>query len=93
MALAQEWQQRIASGEVPSRAALAREIGVTRAHVTQMLCLLQLASSVQEAVLALGDSIVGRQIGMHTLRDLPKLPIPEQERRVAELVQGIASRR
>jgi len=61
--LAQEWQRQIDSGEVPSRAALARELGVTRAHVTQMLRLLKLAPNVQQAVLALGDPIEGKQVG------------------------------
>jgi hypothetical protein len=34
---AEEWRQLLASGEVTSRAALARRAGVSRARVTQVL--------------------------------------------------------
>ena len=74
MALAQEWQRRIDIGEVPSRAALARELGVTRAHVTQVLRLLQLAPDVEALVLSLGDPMEGNVIGAHTLRSFVTSP-------------------
>lgn len=56
--------------------------------MTQVLRLLRLPQEVQQAILALGDPIEGKQIGVHTLRDLSRVSTPEQERRVAELVQG-----
>ncbi|MBI4311117.1 MAG: hypothetical protein HY681_04975 [Chloroflexi bacterium] len=40
LALAEEWQQLLDTGQVGSRAALARKLGVSRAHVTQTLRLL-----------------------------------------------------
>jgi len=88
VALAQEWQQRINSGEVESRAALARQLGVSRAHVTQVLRLLQLAPQVRDAVRALGDTTEGRIVGAHTLRALARLPDEEQERQVVGLIGG-----
>ena len=81
MALAQEWQGRLNRGEVPSRAALARELGVTRAHVTQILRLIDLAPQVKGRVLSLGDPTEGYILGAHTLRSLTKLPVEEQVRR------------
>lgn len=89
VALAREWQQRIDDGEVPSRAALARELGVTRAHVTQTLRLLQLAPSVQQTLLDLGDPIVGRQLGMHALRSMARKSLTEQEWKVSDLVASL----
>ena len=49
VALAQEWQQSLQSGGVASKAELARQLGVTRDHVTQALGLLLLASEARDA--------------------------------------------
>ncbi len=84
--LAQEWQRRLDSSEVCSRAALARELGVTRAHVTQVLRLLSIAPGTKEAILALGDPMDGLILGAHTLRSIARLPAWEQEQRVAGLI-------
>ena len=53
MVLAQAWHDRVQTGKAKSRADLARQLGVSRAHVTQVLRLLRMAPSVQHAVLAL----------------------------------------
>ena len=83
VALAQEWQRRISSSEVQSRAHLARQLGVSRAHVTQVLRLLRMAPGAKETVLALGDPIEGRVVGVHTLRSISKLSVEEQEHQIA----------
>ena len=88
MALAQEWQRLINSGQLVSGADLARQLGVSRAHVTQTLRLLRMTPRATEAILALGDPMKGRFVGAHTLRSLSKLPAEEQGRRVEELVAG-----
>ena len=51
LALAHEFQRLIDAGEVPDRAALAAQVGLTRARVTQIMDLLLLAPDIQEAVL------------------------------------------
>jgi len=51
LAYAHLLEQRIASGEVASRAALARDLGVTRARMTQILDLTLLAPDIQEEIL------------------------------------------
>lgn len=53
LALAHHLQRAIDQGLVADRAAVARNLGQTRARVTQLLDLLLLASDVQAAVLAL----------------------------------------
>ena len=68
--LAQDWQQLLTSGKFASKAELARQLGVSRAHVTQVLGLLQLAPDLQDVVAALGDPINGKGCGVHTLRSL-----------------------
>ena len=83
--LAEAWQRRLESGAAKSRADLAHQLGVSRAHVTQVLRLLLLAPQAKEAVLALGDPIKGRVVGAHTLRSLAKLPDDQQERGISAL--------
>lgn len=53
LALAHRLQQAIDSGEIQDRASLARQYGLTRARVTQLLNLTLLAPDIQEQVLAL----------------------------------------
>ncbi|MBI2872180.1 MAG: hypothetical protein HYY00_03200 [Chloroflexi bacterium] len=67
VALAREWQAILESGEVPSRAALARQLGVSRAHVTQVLRILLLPPDKLQAIRFLGDPIQGKRAGIHTL--------------------------
>jgi len=73
VALAQEWQRLLDTGQVSSRAALARELGVSRAHVTQVLDVLHLPLEELESILALGDPLAGKRAGIHTLRNQSRL--------------------
>lgn len=78
VAQALEWQQRLESGEVSSRAELARQLGVTRAYVTRLLGLLHLAPDARSLILTLGDPIKGKGFGIHTLRSLLHLSVDDQ---------------
>ncbi len=51
LALAHRWNDLIGSGDVCDRAELSRLVGVTRARVSQVMRLLDLAPDIQEAVL------------------------------------------
>jgi len=84
--LAQGWQRRLDTGEAASRADLARKLGVSRAHVTQVLRLLNMAPQVKATILALGDPIQGKFIGLHTLRPLCNLSAREQQRKLKEIL-------
>ncbi len=59
MALAIRLEELIRSGHVPSYAALARLVGVSRARVTQIANLTLLAPDVQEAILFLPPAVKG----------------------------------
>ena len=73
-----EWQRRLDSSERASKAELARQLGVTRANVTQVLSLLHLTPEVRSSILSLGDPMRGKGLGIHELRSLLHLPVEEQ---------------
>ncbi|MBI2935769.1 MAG: ParB/RepB/Spo0J family partition protein, partial [Chloroflexi bacterium] len=87
VAVAQEWQALLDTGEVASRAVLARRLGVSRAHVTQVLRLLQLAPEVINSVVALGDPLPSKVIGTHALRTFTVLRHEEQMARLNTLLK------
>jgi hypothetical protein len=88
IALAQGWQALLASGACANRAALARTLGVTRARVTQILGLLELAPQVIAGLAALGDPLPRPIVTERGLRSLVRLPVKEQ----AHALQRIAAK-
>jgi hypothetical protein len=84
--VAQDWQQRLDDGADRSRADLARQLGVSRARVTQMLDLLTLAPAVVHAVAALGDPLPQPIVTERLLRPLRKLTPQDQQRRLAGML-------
>ena len=87
--LAQAWQHRIDSGESASGADLADKLGVTRAHVTQVLRLLTMAPEVKAKVLALGDPMQNKRPGVHTLLGVCKLSEKEQISKLEEILRSV----
>jgi hypothetical protein len=84
--LAEEWQQRIVAGEVRSRAEFARELGISRARVTQALTLLSLAVDVKDEVRALGDPLMARSVSEKALRRLVSSTFDEQREAIRRLL-------
>ncbi len=78
IAVAQEWQRALNAGACPSRAALARQLGVLRARVTQVLGRLELAPEVAHASAALGAPLPRPIISERRLRPLLKLSMGQQ---------------
>jgi len=68
LAFAHEIERRIEAGEVADRAAFARERGVTRARITQILDLLLLAPDIQEELLLTEIEPGYQPINEHALR-------------------------
>jgi len=91
IARAQEWQAMLASGACASRAALARTLGVTRARVTQVLGLLELAPQVIAGLAALGDPLPRPIVTERGLRSLVRLPVKEQERALQRIAAKAAA--
>jgi hypothetical protein len=88
LSIAREWQAMIRCGRAKSRAALASQLGLSRARVTQFLWLLTLAPEVIEVVDRLGDPMPHPIITERFLRSISGLDEFEQmrcvERRVLE---------
>jgi hypothetical protein len=80
LAVVQEWQRMLSVGECASRADLAGKLGMTRARVTQVLGLLDLAPEVVEALAALGDPLPKPIVTERGLRSLLNLSSKEQKR-------------
>jgi hypothetical protein len=60
LALAYKVEAMVEAGEIKDYAEGARRLGITRARMTQVLALLNLARSIQEAILAGGHVLTER---------------------------------
>jgi len=85
---AREWQSILDAGECASRADLARRLGVSRARVTPVLGLLDLAPEVLEAVIGLGDPLSHPVVTERSLRPLLKLPTEKQRRALVAITSS-----
>ncbi len=83
-----EWQALIESGEASNQAAIARQEGITRARVTQVMGLLRLAPEIQEHVLSLPDMVRRPAITERALRPIAQLEkVSDQKSKFHELIQ------
>ena len=81
LALAHYYTDLIAEGSATDYADLARQLGLTRARVTQIMALLHLASDLQEAVLSLPPVFTGRDpIGEKAVRRIAREPLWARQR-------------
>jgi hypothetical protein len=88
LALAHRLQRAIDGGEFQDRATMARQYGLTRARVTQLLNLILLAPDIQEQVLAL-EAIDGLEpTSERTLRVVSREMVWEEQRSLfIEIIQ------
>jgi hypothetical protein len=81
LALAHHYTALIAQGKATDYADLARQLGLTRARVTQIMHLLHLAPDLQEAVLTLPPVFTGRDpIGEKAVRRIAREPLWARQR-------------
>jgi len=52
-----EWRRKVDTGEVHIQADIARQEGITRARVTQIIGILRLAPEIREQILAIPDMV------------------------------------
>lgn len=71
LALAHHWRGLIRDGTVRDQADLARLVGVSRARVTQVMRLLDLAPDIQEAVLDGEVDGPGAELALRAIADEP----------------------
>jgi hypothetical protein len=86
--LAHEWQQALDSGEYGTQADFARQHGVSRARVTQVLQLLKLAPDVLACLVGLGDPLPSRIITERMLRFMVRRPAHEQRQEIGRILEG-----
>ncbi len=91
LAQAHRIDRMIREGELRDLADAAREIGVTRARMTQIMNLLLLAPEIQEAILALPPTLAGRDsITERTLRQVVVECSWEDQRRLWKQIGGVS---
>lgn len=88
--LAREWQALLAEPGCSSRADLARRLGVTRARVTQVLQLLDLAPAVVDALAALGEALPRPVLTERRLRALLGQSAQAQQHLLRHITAGAA---
>ena len=81
-----EWQGLIESGEVRNQAEIARQEGITRARVIQVMAVLRLAPEIQERILAMPESVGRPAISERVLRQITQLDHGEQRVAVSALL-------
>jgi hypothetical protein len=64
------WQSLLESGKIASQADIARQEGLTRARVTQVMGMLRLAPEIQEQILSLPDTVRRPRVTERTLRPI-----------------------
>jgi hypothetical protein len=84
--LAQYWREALASGSYASPAALARQLRVSRARVTQVLRLLKLTPKVRKTIAALGDPLPAPVVTERSLRPIIDLPPCEQLQEIQAMI-------
>jgi hypothetical protein len=83
MALAIRFDRLIQAGEIADQAELARMGHVTRARVTQIMNLLQLAPDIQEEILFMPRTVTGRSVvGEHHVRPIAAVLDWRKQRRM-----------
>jgi hypothetical protein len=87
---ATEWQALIESRGVRNQAEIARQVGITRARVTQIMGLLRLAPEIQEEILAIPCACGRTAVTERALRPIVQLERPDQLPAFRQLVRGDA---
>jgi hypothetical protein len=65
-----EWQALLESGETSNQAEIARREGITRARVTQVMGMLQLAPEIQQHILSMPVAVRRPAITERALRPI-----------------------
>jgi hypothetical protein len=90
--LAREWQKALRNGDCTSPAELARNLGISRARVTQVLRLLSLAPEIIDTIATLGDPLPSPIVTERGLRPIVNLPADEQRRRLRSILANITGK-
>lgn len=85
-----EWQALLESGAVANQATIARQEGITRARVTQVMGMLRLAPEIQQHILSMPNVARRPAITERALRSITQLDSSaEQKAKFQELVKQL----
>jgi len=76
---AMEWKELLESGDVSSRADIARREGLSSARVTQIIYLLSLAPDIQKHILSMPESVRRPVVTERSLRHITKIVEPRKQ--------------
>jgi hypothetical protein len=65
-----EWQTLLESGTIASQSQIARREGITRARVTQIMCMLRLAPEIRAQILSMPDAVHRLSVTERMLRPI-----------------------
>lgn len=74
-----KWKNLLESGKIASQAEIARQEGITRARVTQIMGMLRLAPEIQERILSLPDTSNRPPVTERTLRPIRTIVNPYEQ--------------
>lgn len=80
-------KRKLEDGEYSSRAEFACSLGISRARVTQMFQMLDLAPDVVQMILDLGDPMPKRWVTERALRRLVAKSFSDQRSEVARMLR------
>ncbi|HAM40946.1 MAG: hypothetical protein A3B73_03565 [Omnitrophica WOR_2 bacterium RIFCSPHIGHO2_02_FULL_63_39] len=82
-----EWQALLASGQAKNQADIARQEGISRVRVTQVMWMLRLAPEIQERILAMPKMNRRPVVSERVLRPIAHLEdVMDQKTRFQELI-------
>jgi hypothetical protein len=68
-----EWQTLLESGHIASKADIARQEGITRGRVTQVMGLLRLAPEIQQHIQSIPETLRRPLVTERTLRPIESI--------------------
>jgi len=87
---AMEWQSLMESGQIASQADIARQEGITRARVTQVMGMLRLVPEIQQTILAIPATVRRQNITERALRPIMQIEDQGQQAAMFDALMGRA---
>jgi len=85
---AMEWQGHLESGKGIIQADIARREGLSRARVTQIMYLLNLAPDIQKHILSMPEAVQRHKVTERSIRPITKLVKPRKQMEAFSALRG-----
>jgi hypothetical protein len=84
-----DWQGLLESGRIASQADIARQEGITRARVTQIMGMLRLAPEIREKILSMPDAVGRPSVTERGLRSITTITHHRDQIRINYIAIGV----